>query len=131
MTPGGGPAMGNGPAGGGGARHDQPDAVQRAGHRAAPGALPPGMTPNQPVAPGTVVLDPQPVGAVAPPVVPPTVPAPAPQPAAPAVNPRPSAAANYAQPAVAAVPSGFEPPAVLAPASEPPVSEAPPAAPRP
>jgi hypothetical protein len=131
MTPGGGPAMGHGPAVGPGGVMTSPMPYSGPITELPPGALPPGMTPNQPVAPGTVVLDPQPTDAVAPPVVPPATPAPAPQPAAPLVNPRPSAAASYAQPAVAAVPRGMEPPAVLAPASEPPVSEVPPAAPRP
>ena len=131
MTPGGGPAMGPGPAGGGGGVMTSPMPYSGPVTELPPAALPPGMTPNQPAAPGTVVLDPQPTDAVAPPVVPPATPAPAPQPAAPLANPRPSAAASYAQPAVAAVPPGMEPPAVLAPASEPPVSEAPPATPRP
>jgi hypothetical protein len=128
MTPGGGPTMGPS-AVGGGAVMTSP--VQYGGPgitELPPGALPPGMMPNQPVGPGTVVLDPQQAGAVAPP---PAVPATAPQPAAPPANPGPSASANYARPALAAVPAGLEPPSVLAPAPVLPAEAAPPRAPRP
>jgi hypothetical protein len=90
-----------------------------------PGALPPGVSPNMPPAPGTVILDPQPAGAVAPPVAQPTAPVPTtPAPAAPAANPRPSASMRPARPAIAAT-AAMLPPAGLAPAPEPPAEEAP------
>ena len=83
MTPGGGPAMGHGPAGGGGGAVMTSPMPYSGPVTELPPAPAPGMTPNQPLAPGTVVLDPQPAGAVTPPVVPPTAPAPAPQPRGP------------------------------------------------
>jgi len=128
MTPGGGPMMGPGPVGGGAVMTSPVPYGGPGITELPPGALPPGMTPNQPVGPGTVVLDPQSTGAVAPP---PAVPATAPQPAAPPANPGPSAAANYPRPAVAAVPAGLAAPAILSPMPELPAEAAPPRAPRP
>jgi hypothetical protein len=131
MIPGGGPAMGHGSVVGIGPVMTSPmPAGAPVSTELPPGALPPGMTPTPPPAPGTVVLDPQPAGTVAPPVGQPVAPpvgqpvAPVPAtpapvvppPAAPNPNPGPSAARSPAVPAVAAVPAGWEPPAVLAPA---------------
>jgi hypothetical protein len=119
--PGGGPTNPGGPMTGHGAVATNPVQYGGAGiTELPPGALPPGTMPNQPVAPGTVVLDPQQAGTVAPPAVQPVAPAVVPQPVAPPANPGPSAAAYPAQPAIAAVPAGLEAPAVLAPAPAPP-----------
>lgn len=89
-----------------------------------PGEMPPGMTAD----PNTVILDPQPTEEE---VAPPVMPAPEAQPVTPQPNPGPSASAGSDAPAVAAAPDGSEPPIMLAPATDPPVEEAPPAVPQP